>query len=118
MVDRSQVSPTEYDMSRWEKLTLAACLILLLVGIIHLYRQLTLSRKSQHLFLQPPILAAAVEDDKSDYHEEKKSSLILSDTSITAVVQTEPSKNTTSETSTSVKSASATKSTFVVFYNR
>ena len=105
-------------MSRWEKFPLVAFgLILLLMGIVHRYRlQLTVSGKSRHL--QPPIWR----DEKSESQEESRSSLIGSDIS-THSVQTDyhSSETTTSETSTtstSMKSAPATESNLVVFYNR
>ena len=113
-----------YDMSRWEKFPLVAFgLILLLLGIVHRYHlQLTVSGKSRHL--QPPILR----DEKFESQEESRSSLIGSDTS-THSVQTDyhssetttTTTTTTSEastTSTSMKSAPATESNLVVFYNR
>ena len=87
-------------MSRWGKFPSVACLILLLLGITHLYH------------LQSRV------SGKSESQEEKRSSLIVSDTSIPGV-QTDyhSSESSTSETyttSTSVKS----ESNLVVFYNR
>ena len=109
-------------MSRCEKFIVVACLILLLLGLIHLYQlQSTASGKSQHLPLQPPILPAVVEEEKLEYQEENISSLIKSKTSSTAPpTDYYSSDSTTSETystSTEVKSTS-TQSNLVVFYNR
>ena len=101
-------------MSRWEKFTLATSFILLLLGIIHLYRlQSTVSGKSRHLFLQPPILPAVVEGKKSEYRKENRSSLIVSDTSIPDAQTDYPSsESTASEDYTT--SASALESNLVV----
>ena len=121
-------------MSRWEKFPLVAFgLILLLLGIVHRYHlQLTVSGKSRHL--QPPILR----DEKLESQEESRSSLIGSDTSTHSVqtdyhssetyttststtttsTTTSTSTSETSTTSTSMKSAPATESNLVVFYNR
>ena len=84
---------------------------------VYRYRlQSTVSGKSRHL--QPPILV----DEKLESQEESRSSLIASDTR-THSVKTDyhSSESTTSETSTtstSMKSAPATESNLVVFYNR
>ena len=115
-------------MSRCEKLTTVAFLILLLLGIIRLYQiQSTASKTSLQLFLQPPILPAAVEDAKlEDREEENRSSLILSETtsSVTATYYYS-SDSTTSETYSTystVEETASTESTSsvvdVVFYNR
>ena len=115
-------------MSRCEKLTTVACLILLLLGIIRLYQiQSTASKTSLKLFLQPPILPAAVEDAKlEDQEEENRSSLFVSETtsSVTATYYYS-SDSTTSETYSTystVEETASTESTSsvvdVVFYNR
>ena len=125
-------------MSRCEKLTTVACLILLLLGLIRLYQiQHTASNTSLHLFLQPQILPAAVDDAKlEDQEEETRSSLIVSETtSSVAATYYSSSDSTTSETystysstSEETTSAESTESTEsiestssaveVVFYNR
>ena len=131
-------------MSRCEKLTTVACLILLLLGIIRLYQiQSTASKTSLKLFLQPPILPAAVEDAKlEDQEEENRSSLFVSETtsSVTATyyyssdsttseaystystVEETASTESTSKESTESTSTESTESTSsvvdVVFYNR
>ena len=119
-------------MSRCEKLTTVAFLILLLLGIIRLYQiQSTASKTSLKLFLQPPILPAAVEDAKlEDQEEENRSSLFVSETtsSVTATYYYS-SYSTTSEaysTYSTVEETASTESTSastssvvdVVFYNR
>ena len=115
-------------MSRCEKLTTVAFLILLLLGIIRLYQiQSTASKTSLQLFLQPPILPAAVEDAKlEDQEEENRSSLIMSETtSSVAATYYYSSDSTTSETYSTYSTGEETASTEstssvveVVFYNR
>ena len=101
-------------MSRCEKLTTVAFLILLLLGIIRLYQiQSTASKTSLKLFLQPPILPAAVEDAKlEDREEENKSSLFVSETtsSVTASYYYS-SDSTTSETFSTYSTVEETAST-------
>ena len=114
-------------MSRCEKLTTVACLILLLLGLIRLYQiQHTASNTSLHLFLQPQILPAAVKEAKLENQaEETRSSLIVSEsTSSVAATYYYSSDSTTSETYStfSTGETASTESTSslvdVVFYNR
>ena len=128
-----------WSMSRCEKLTTVACLILVLLGLIRLYQiQHTASNTSLHLLLQPQILPAAVDDAKlEDQEEETRSSLIVSETtsSVAATYYSSSDSSTTSETystysstSEETTSAESTESTEsiestssaveVVFYNR
>ena len=101
-------------MSRCEKLTTVACLILLLLGLIRLYQiQHTAANTSLHLFLQPQILPAEVEDAKlEDQEEETRSSLIVSETtSSVAATYYYSSDSTTSETYSTYSSSEETTST-------
>ena len=125
-------------MSRCEKFVLVTCLLILLLGLLHLYRvQSTMSSISFH-FVQPDLLPAESEHEKIHINskEQKKTSssgieAIDDSTKYTETISSS-SSSSSSSTSTEVYSSSSasmdpssTETTsesantnLVVFYNR
>ena len=121
-------------MSRCEKFVLVTCLLILLLGLLHLYRvQSTMSSTSFH-FVQPEILPAESEDEKLHINskEQKKTSSSAIEANKDSTTFTETTSSSSSSTSTEIYSSSSTSmdssstettsesvnTNLVVFYNR
>ena len=98
-------------MSRCEKFVLVTCLLILLLGLLHLYRvQSTMSSTSFH-FVQPEILPAESEDEK--LHINSKEQKKTSSSAIEANKDSTTFTETTSSTRTSTEVHSSSSSTEV-----